>query len=349
MPMTVISVSGRVRHIRPLPSDSTTSSVPVSATPKLAPEIATFARRNRLRRCARAAIASRRGSSVSSGSTSGISRRKISRISARLRWIAGTRMCDGMSCPSWTISSARSVSYAAMPAASSASLSPISWVAIDLTLTTSVSPVACTSRVTIALASLASRAQCTTPPRAVTSRSSRSRCSSSRAIVERLIASPASRSCSQSSSSPTTCARFVADHLRGVAEVAAQLGVLQARRARPSGTAWRRAGARPRAGRERRGKWVPSVHSSAGREPRRSRCRPCGSCRAPSGRGRRAAAAGDLLLAGCGDTRTGGRRPVRGRGVRARQDLGQVHGLRAAAQPATARRRCASGRSCRLR
>ena len=31
-----------------------------------APEIATFARRNRLRRCARAAIASRRGSAVSS-------------------------------------------------------------------------------------------------------------------------------------------------------------------------------------------------------------------------------------------------------------------------------------------
>ena len=39
-----------------------------------------------------------------------ISRRKISRISARLRWIAGTRMCDGVSWPSCTISSARSVS-----------------------------------------------------------------------------------------------------------------------------------------------------------------------------------------------------------------------------------------------
>ena len=41
----------------------------------------------------------RRGSSVrSAGSTSAISRRKMSRISARLRWIAGTRMCDGRSC-----------------------------------------------------------------------------------------------------------------------------------------------------------------------------------------------------------------------------------------------------------
>ena len=45
MPITVISVSGRVRHIRPLPSDSTTTSVPVSATPKLAPLTATLADR----------------------------------------------------------------------------------------------------------------------------------------------------------------------------------------------------------------------------------------------------------------------------------------------------------------
>ena len=43
----------------------------------------------------------------------------------------------GLSWPSWTISSARSVSQAAIPAAARASLSPISWVAIDLTLTTS--------------------------------------------------------------------------------------------------------------------------------------------------------------------------------------------------------------------
>ena len=49
-------------------------------------------------------------------------------------------MCDGRSCPSWTISSARSVSQASMPSRASASLSSISWVAIDLTLTTSVAP-----------------------------------------------------------------------------------------------------------------------------------------------------------------------------------------------------------------
>ena len=75
------------------------------------------------------------------GSTSGISRRKMSRISLRFLWIAGTRMWLGRSWPSWTISSARSVSWAVMPACSRASLRPISWVAIDLTLTTSSAPV----------------------------------------------------------------------------------------------------------------------------------------------------------------------------------------------------------------
>ena len=73
------------------------------------------------------------------GPTPGISRRKISRISARLRWIAGTRMCDGPVVARAARSARPGRSRpAAMPAASSASLSPISWVAIDLTLTTSV-------------------------------------------------------------------------------------------------------------------------------------------------------------------------------------------------------------------
>ena len=65
MPITVIRVSGSVRHIRPLPSDSTTDSVPVSATAKFAPETATRARRKVRRRCRRAVIASSRGSAVS--------------------------------------------------------------------------------------------------------------------------------------------------------------------------------------------------------------------------------------------------------------------------------------------
>ncbi len=114
MPTTEISVSGRVRHIRPLPSDSTTTSVPVSATMKLAPEMPTLARRNFSRRCSRAASASSAGVSVRPSGAgrphSPISVRKMSLISPRLRWMAGTRMCEGRSLPNCTISSARSVS-----------------------------------------------------------------------------------------------------------------------------------------------------------------------------------------------------------------------------------------------
>ena len=40
MPITVTSTSGSVVHMRPLPSDSNTHTVPVSATAKFAPEIA---------------------------------------------------------------------------------------------------------------------------------------------------------------------------------------------------------------------------------------------------------------------------------------------------------------------
>ena len=58
IPTTVISVSGSVVQKRPLPSDSTTQTVPVSATAKFAPLIATRAARNFARRYARAAPAS---------------------------------------------------------------------------------------------------------------------------------------------------------------------------------------------------------------------------------------------------------------------------------------------------
>ena len=66
MPMIEISTGGSVRHMRPLPSDSTTQMLPVSATPKFAPLIATGALRNLRRRCARATAASAFGSSESS-------------------------------------------------------------------------------------------------------------------------------------------------------------------------------------------------------------------------------------------------------------------------------------------
>ena len=73
------------------------------------------------------------------------------------------------------MSSARSVSQAAMPSASSASLRPISWVAIDLTLTTSSAPCASPTSATIAHASAASRAQWTVAPAAVSVLLERSR------------------------------------------------------------------------------------------------------------------------------------------------------------------------------
>ena len=57
MPMSVTSTFGSVVHMRPLPSDSTTPIVPVSAMPKFAPLTATGTVRNFSRRWRRAASA----------------------------------------------------------------------------------------------------------------------------------------------------------------------------------------------------------------------------------------------------------------------------------------------------
>ncbi len=139
---------------------------------------------------------------------SAIVRRKRSRISVRLRWIAGTRMCEGQSPSSWRISSAKSVSIASTPPAASASLRPISSVVSDFTFTTSVTPCARATLSTAAFASAASRAQCTVAPAATSASSNCSRYSSRRASTPALIALPASRSSSQSGSSPTARARL---------------------------------------------------------------------------------------------------------------------------------------------
>jgi len=50
MPITVTSTGGRVTHMRPLPSDSTTPTVPVSAIAKFAPLTPIRAERKRSRR-----------------------------------------------------------------------------------------------------------------------------------------------------------------------------------------------------------------------------------------------------------------------------------------------------------
>src|SRR5215216_38293 len=207
IPISVISTCGSVVHMRPLPSDSTTPIEPVSATPKFAPLTATGTERNCSRRCRRAASAIALGSSPSRCPRA-IVRSNSAAISARLRWIAGTRMCDGSSAASCTISSARSVSIAEIPRRASASLSPISSVASDLTLISSRAPCASAMRATIAHASVPSRAQCTVPPARVTFASRRSSCSGRVASARALIAAPASRSASQSSSSATAAARL---------------------------------------------------------------------------------------------------------------------------------------------
>ena len=145
MPTTETSTSGRVRHIRPLPSDSTTTRVPVSATAKLAPETATLARRNFSRRCS-ARRAGQRGRVV--GQVGG--RRAPGRghlADGRSR--GSRRGCGGSPAPGCGRAGRRRAARSARPGrsprrrcprAASASLSPISWVAIDLTLTTSSTP-----------------------------------------------------------------------------------------------------------------------------------------------------------------------------------------------------------------
>ena len=99
IPITVMSISGNVVHIRALPSDSTTATVPVSrdgevgaADPDLGAQeqaCADGAERPRRVRAGR-----QRGRA---GRRHRASARNSSRISARFLWIAGTRMCDGVS------------------------------------------------------------------------------------------------------------------------------------------------------------------------------------------------------------------------------------------------------------
>ena len=237
MPTTVISISGRVRHIRPLPSDSTTTSVPVSATAKLAPETATLARRNFSRRCSRAAPAS-----IARVVGEALGRGTSGAAISRGRSPGSPRGCGGWPAPGCARAGRRPAARSARrgrsprrrcPCSASASLSPISWVAIDLTLTTSSAPVRLRDQsATIALASAASRAQCTVPPRAVSAGLELDRgAGRGRAARTSLIAAPASRSSSQSSTSADRrAARLSRIVCGGVGQVAAQLGVGRARR-----------------------------------------------------------------------------------------------------------------------
>ena len=64
--MTVTSTSGSVMHMRPLPSDSTTQIVPVSATPKFAPLTPTWRVQELLAQVRARRLGQRLGSSESS-------------------------------------------------------------------------------------------------------------------------------------------------------------------------------------------------------------------------------------------------------------------------------------------
>ena len=163
----------------------------------------------------------------------------MSRTSARLRWIAGHQdvATAGRRRAGRSARRGRSPT-AAIPRAASASLSPISWVAIDFTLTTSSAPCACAIVATMPHASSASRAQCTTAPRA--SAAPRAAGGARRGRQQHVVLDrgrrPA-RSASQSATSATTRGALGADRRGRVREVAAQLAVAERRRAQPRGTA----------------------------------------------------------------------------------------------------------------
>jgi hypothetical protein len=130
--------------------------VPVSATPKLTPEMPTSASAKLRRRMRRAAPVSTATSSVGSMPTFSANSSAICRFDL---WMAGTTMCDGVSCASWMIHSPRSVSTGASPSASSAAFRCISSVAMLFDLTTFDAPRARINPRTTRQASAPSRAQ----------------------------------------------------------------------------------------------------------------------------------------------------------------------------------------------
>ena len=150
MPITVIRVRGSVRHIRPLPSDSTTDQ---------------RAGRRRPRSWRRRSPPGRSGTSAAGAGApprparprlvGEVGRRRQPDGPSRAGRSPGSRPgCGGSPAPGCATACRARAARSARPGRSprprsrppaSASLSPISWVAIDLTLTTSSAPVARTS------------------------------------------------------------------------------------------------------------------------------------------------------------------------------------------------------------
>ena len=189
-PMRATWIRGSEVTIRPLPSLVTSTTVPVSATAKLAPVIPMSAWRNFSRRAFRATAVRTSGSASNRPFSS---REKSSATCPLVLWMAGAMMCDGFSCASWMMYSPRSVSIGVTPACSSASLRSISSVAMDFDFTAIRTPRSRQRRRTISRASSAVVAQCTCPPSRSTLSASRSRWTSRCWRVASLIARARSR------------------------------------------------------------------------------------------------------------------------------------------------------------
>ena len=137
MPITATWMRGRAVTRRALPSFSTTQIVPVSATPKLTPEMPMSALANTSRSRVRAWATS---ASRSVGSSRPLSAMNTWRTCSLLRCTAGATMWLGCWPASCRIHSPRSVSTTRRPDSSIASLSLISSVAIDFDLATRRAP-----------------------------------------------------------------------------------------------------------------------------------------------------------------------------------------------------------------
>ena len=190
-PMSATWIRGSEVTIRPLPSLVTRTTVPVSATAKLAPVIPMSAWRNFSRSAFRATAVRTSGSA--SNSALAARREKSSATCPFVLWMAGAMMCDGFSWASWMMYSPRSVSTGVTPACSSASLRSISSVAIDFDFTAIRTPRSRQRRRMISRASSAVVAQWTCPPSRSTLSASRSRCTSRCWRVASLIARARSR------------------------------------------------------------------------------------------------------------------------------------------------------------
>ena len=179
--------------MRPLPSLVTSTTVPVSATAKLAPVMPMSASRNFCRSSVLATFVSTSGS-ASKRPPSSLEKR--SATCPLVLWMAGAMMWEGFSWASWMMYSPRSVSTGLTPACSRASLSSISSVAIDLLLTAILTPLSRHRRRMMSRASSPVAAQCTRPPSRSMLSARRSRWRSSCWSVASLMARARSRSAS---------------------------------------------------------------------------------------------------------------------------------------------------------